>query len=246
MSLVHVMLAARGLHAEAALAAGREMNMSEFELAPHHQALKTALAPVLARLHAALAARESARLPCPDMRAEVQWHGARMAEEIQRLDVLVNETLAPAALADGRAEQAERAASALLAWIDAWAARMAEVERLHPAPDERDARDWLAAAYRRTLNELCAGLEALLRILEDPLGELARRGLPTGGEVTLPLAITLTTGPEVDALADWSRRRARRRLPSERETRRQGLGFWGWVGAIALGSWIGSSLADDD
>lgn len=220
--------------------------MSDFELSPHHLALKTALAPVLARLHAALAARESASLPCPDMVAEVQWHGARMPGDVQRLETLINETLAPAALADGPAGQVDVAARQLLVWVDAWAARMGEVERLHPAPEERDARDWLAAAYRRTLSELSNGLEALLRILEDPLGERARRGLPTEGAVILPLSITLTAGPEVEALANWSRQRASQLLPGERQTRRQGLGFWGWVGAIALGSWIGSSLADDD
>lgn len=123
---------------------------------------------------------------------------------------------------------------------------MLEVRSLHPDPEERDARDWLAAAYRRTLMELDAGLMALLGILENPAAAFDGQRLPKRGTVTVLLTITLTAGPEVEALAAWVQKRRRQLLPSERQTRRQGLGFWGWVGAIALGSWIGSSLADDD
>lgn len=220
--------------------------MSDFALEPHQLALKNALAPVLSRLRQALASRESASVPCAGMLLEVQWHIDRMPEEIQRLDDLVNGTLAPLVLDGGAPGELEEAVDDLGFWVDTWSARMIEVRRLHTDPEDRDARDWLVAVYRRPLVELSGGLETLVRVLEDPVVELERLGLPTEGPVELPLTIAVTTGPELVSLSDWARQRRRQLLPTERQTRRQGLGFWGWVGAIALGSWIGSSLADDD
>ncbi len=220
--------------------------MNDFQLAPHHQALKTALAPVLVRLREVIDEREAATIPCADMRPEIQWHLDYLYAGIGRITSIVEGALANVALASGQAEEADRAARALLAWIDDWAARLREVQRLYPEPEERDPRDWLASAYRQVLRDLASGLETLVHILEDPVGALRAQGLPTEGVVELPLTVTLTAAPEVKLLQAWIRKRAKPPLPSVRRNRRQGMGFWGWVGAIALGSWIGSSLADDD
>lgn len=220
--------------------------MSEFTLEPHLLALKSALVPVLSRLRQALASRESASVPCADLLPEVHWHIHRMPGEIEQLTHLINSRLAPLVLNGGAPGGLEAVVEDLGFWVDTWSARMTEARRLHTDPEERDARDWLVAVYRRPLSELSGGLESLARILEDPIAEVRRLGLPTEGHVELPLNITVTAGPELEALSAWAKGRSRQLLPSERQTRRQGLGFWGWVGAIALGSWIGSSLADDD
>jgi hypothetical protein len=177
---------------------------------------------------------------------EVQWHMQRMLAEIRGLVDIFGRYLAPVALADGQADDAALAARRLDGWIRDWSGSMSEAQRLFPDPEEREARDWLVAAYRHALRDLESGLSALDSLLQNPKAELARRGLPSEGQVTLPLDITLTPCPEVARLGDWAARQRKRLLPTERQTRRQGLGFWGWVGAIALGSWIGSSLADDD
>jgi hypothetical protein len=220
--------------------------MNDYELPPNLLALKEALPSVLQILRQALNAREAAVLPCPDMVPEVQWHMRCMLAGIEGLVDIVENYLAPVELSDGQTADAASASRRLDGWIRDWSGAMSEAQRLFPNPEEREARDWLVAAYRHALRDLESGLSALASILEHPVAELARRGLPTRGQVTLPLNITLTSCPEVARLADWAERRGKRLLPAARQTRRQGLGFWGWVGAIALGGWIGSSLADDD
>lgn len=220
--------------------------MNENELPPNLLALKAALPTLLQSLDKVLNAREPAVLPCPDMLPEVSWHLRWMLAGISRFTDIVNKTLAPVALADGQAADAALALNRLNDWILDWAERMKDAQRLFPDPEERDARDWLIAAYRHVLRDVETGLADLASILDDPEAERERRGLPMRGPVMLPLEITLTECPEVTCLADWAEERGKRLLPTARQTRRQGLGFWGWVGAIALGSWIGSSLADDD
>jgi hypothetical protein len=220
--------------------------MNEYELPPNLLALKAALPSVLHTLEKVLSEREPALLPCPDMLPEVRWHTRWMLDEIGRWTDIVSHTLAPVALRDGQAADAVLALNRLNDWILDWAERMKEAQRLFPDPEEREARDSLVAVYRHVLRDLESGLSALASMLDDPEAELVRRGLPTQGEVTLRLEITLTECPEVSRLADWTEERGRRLLPTERRAHRRGLGFWGWLGAIALGSWIGSSLADDD
>lgn len=220
--------------------------MSDDGLSPNLLALKEALPSMFHNLGQALNSREPPLLSCPDMLPEVRWHTRWMLAGISRLTDIVNKTLAPVALDDGQAADAALAMNRLNDWILDWAERMNEARRLFPAPEERDARDWLVAAYRHVLRDLESGLSALASMLEDPESERARRGLPSYGKVMLPLEITLTECPEVTRLADWADERGKRPPPTEHRTRRQGLGFWGWVGAIALGGWIGSCLGDDD
>lgn len=220
--------------------------MNEHELPPNLLALKAALPSALQTLRQALNLREPAVLPCPDLAAEVRWHTQHMPAGIESLADILEKRLGPVALLDGQAADAAPAVRRLEGWIRDWSGAMGEAQRLLPDPEEREARDWLVAAYRHVLRDLESGLSALAASLEDPEAKLARRGLPMQGEVVLPLEITLTECPEVARLAEWAGGRSKRLLPTERQTRRQGLGFWGWVGAIALGSWIGSSLADDD
>jgi len=220
--------------------------MNDHELPPNLLALKEALPSVLQTLRLAMNAREAAVLPCPDMVPEVRWHMQRMLAGVEDLVLIIEKYLAPVALPDGQAAAAALATHQLDGWVQDWSDSMSEVRRLFPDPGERQVRDWLVAVYRHVLRDLESGLSALDSFLENPRAELARRGLPTEGPVMLPLNITLTLCPEVALLGDWAARQRKRLLPTERQTRRQGMGFWDWVGAIALGSWIGSSLADDD
>lgn len=220
--------------------------MNEYELPPNLLSLKAALPSALQTLRQALNLREPAVLPCPDMAAEVRWHTQHMPAGIESLADILEKRLGPVTLLDGQAADAAQAVRRIGDWIRDWSGAMGEVQRLFPDPEEREARDWLVAAYRHVLCDLESGLTALASMLDDPEAELARRGLPTQGVVVLPIKIILTECPEVARLAEWAGRRSNRLLPTERQTRRQGLGFWGWVGAIALGSWTGPSLADDD
>ncbi|HNA28571.1 MAG TPA: hypothetical protein PLQ64_05030 [Thiobacillaceae bacterium] len=224
----------------------RRHAMSDDGLSPNLLTLKEALPSTLYTLGQSLNAREPALLPCPDMLPEVRWHIRWMLAGIGRLTDIINKILAPVALADGRAADAAFAMNRLNDWILDWAERMNEARRLHPGPEERDVRDWLVATYRHVLRDLESGLADLASMLEDPKAERVRRGLPRHGKVMLPLEITLTECPEVTRLADWAEARGRRPPPTQHPAHRQGLGFWGWVGAIALGSWIGSCLGDDD
>lgn len=220
--------------------------MNDHDLPPNLLALKAALPSLLQTLRQALNARETAVLPCPDMVPEVEWHMQRMLAGIEDLVLIIEKYLAPVALPEGQSAAAALATRHLDGWIQDWSDSMSEARRLFPDSEEREARDWLVAAYRHILRDLESGLSALDSMLDNLMAELARCGLPTQEQVMLPLDITLTSCPEIEHLNDWATQRRKRLLLSEHQTRRQGMGFWGWVGTIALGSLIGSSLADDD
>jgi len=99
-------------------------------------------------------------------------------------------------------------------------------------------RDLLAGIYRHTLQEVARWLADLTAAIADPLAALVRLGLPTTGDITLPLTLKMTPAPQTAALVRWGRSRTAY-LPPEDQRR---MGFWQFAGNVTLGAVLGGLL----
>lgn len=135
-----------------------------------------------------------------------------------------------------------RAVGRLESTIDDMLEHYRIIRALGVAGTDADARDLLADVYRHTLVEIRDWMEELVEVIADPMAAVVKRGLPTSGHVELPLSLTLTAAPALDLLSRWVERRSASLAQSATSS---GLGFWGTVGAIALGWGIGDALFRD-
>lgn len=99
-------------------------------------------------------------------------------------------------------------------------------------------RDLLAGIYRHTLQEVARWLADLTAAIADPLAALVRLGLPTTGDITLPLTLKMTPAPQTAALVRWGRSRTAH-LPPEDQRR---MGFWQFAGNVTLGAVLGGLM----
>jgi hypothetical protein len=58
-------------------------------------------------------------------------------------------------------------------------------------------RNLLAGAYRHPLNEVRDWLVELMAAIDDPFTALQRRGLPTTGQIEIPITLKLTQAPQL-------------------------------------------------
>jgi hypothetical protein len=99
-------------------------------------------------------------------------------------------------------------------------------------------RDLLAGIYRHTLQEVARWLADLTSAIADPLAALVRLGLPTTGDITLPLTLKMTPAPQTAALVRWGRSRTAH-LPPDDQRR---MGFWQFAGNVTLGAVLGGLM----
>lgn len=99
------------------------------------------------------------------------------------------------------------------------------------------ARDLLAGAYRHNLSEINAWLARFIAMLDDPLAEARRQGLPEDGAINLDSTLSLTTAPEMAELSAWVERQ---RKKNDKH------GFWALLGGIALGAMFLDGVIDND
>jgi len=99
-------------------------------------------------------------------------------------------------------------------------------------------RDLLAGIYRHTLQEVAQWLADLTAAIADPLAALVRLGLPTTGDITLPLTLKMTQAPQTAALVRWGRSRTAH-LPPEDQRR---MGFWQFADNVTLGAVLGGLM----
>lgn len=118
---------------------------------------------------------------------------------------------------------------------------------------DAEARGLLAGVYRHTLVEIRDWIAELVDVLADPLAALRKRGLPTSGEVELPLKLTLTAAPQLAALSRcFERQRATPAFPAAqppaiaKASGEDGLGFWGSLGILILAWGLGNALFGND
>ncbi len=208
---------------------------------PQLTILGQALRPCLAKLNSRL---DTPVLPCAYVADGVSALQGGL-DRLQNLTTGLNdqfEQLMRDILANENACDADvyRNAGRFEAYLDRFLDERDAVRRQILAADFAEARDLLAGAYRHTLVEIRDWLAQFIDILNDPLAELRRRGLPTTGPVELPLALTLTSSPEIARLDAWAKRK------QSLQGKVEHLGFWGVLGAAGLGYLIADALFDDD
>lgn len=205
--------------------------------------LGEAMTPVLVKLRTEIAQPISATAPVGSM-IEVISAGLNSLQSIvHRLNGQVNALMSDVvAKEDASDADVYRAVGRFEAFLDDLLSEYQGLKRLHAYGADIEGRDLLAGAYRHTLAQIQGWLQDLVDTLADPQAALRRKGLPTTGPVEIPLTLHLTGAPELVALGHWGERQS----GVISSSRNSGLGFWGTVGALALGWGIGNALFGDD
>lgn len=205
--------------------------------------LGEAMSPVLVSLRSGIAQQLSATTPVGAMIDVVSVSLNSLQGIVHRLNGQVNGLMSDVvAREDASDADVYRAVGRFDAFLDELLAEYQGLKRMSAYGADIEGRDLLVGAYRHTLVEIRDWLEDLVDTLADPQAALRRKGLPTSGPVEIPLTLHLTGAPELAALGRWGERQSGV-FSSSRNT---GLGFWGTVGALALGWGIGNALFGDD
>ena len=205
--------------------------------------LGEAMSPVLVSLRSGIAQQLSATTPVGAMIDVVSVSLNSLQGIVHRLNGQVNGLMSDVvAREDASDADVYRAVGRFDAFLDELLAEYQGLKRLSAYGADIEGRDLLVGAYRHTLVEIRDWLEDLVGTLADPQAALRRKGLPTSGPVEIPLTLHLTGAPELAALGRWGERQS----GVFSSSRNLGLGFWGTVGALALGWGIGSALFGDD
>ena len=160
----------------------------------------------------------------------------------ERLDALMTDVVDNEEASDA---EVYRAVGRFEASVDDLLAGYVGALSLRAFGTDAEARDLLAGVYRHTLVEIQDWIEELADVLADPLTALTKRGLPTSGDVELPLSLTLTAAPQLAALSRWFEHQGA--IPAvARPSGKAGLGFWGTLGALFLAWGLGNALFGDD
>ena len=213
-------------------------------LRPGIATLGEALRPLLLKLQAQMDAPVRRDLPVSDVAGEIADHLDEMGDTVSDLVARIN-SLGELLSRKGSTAGIHRRVGSLEVHIDTLLARYSEVRRWRAGASDRHARRLLAGAYRRLLTEIRDWMDELIETIDDPLAAVKRRGLPTSGDVEIPLTLTLTEAPELAELNDWLESElpgARSYYPQPAPAEKPGLGFLGTVAAVALGFGIGSWL----
>lgn len=216
--------------------------MTDTIVVPHRlQVLGEALKPVWKKLDARLGKPPVPTIPIQDMIKVISNHldylQVAMRPLAGRVEALMSDVVANEDVSDA---EVYRAVGRFEAPLDDLAEHYLEAGSLAVYGADTEARDCLVGVYRHALLEIRDWLKDLVESLEDPVAAARAKGIPIEGQVELPFTLTMTSAPELERLTTWlSRQAASRRQKS-------GLGFWGTVGALALGWGIGHALFDDD
>lgn len=226
--------------------------MSDEPLLPHRiTQLGKAMQPLLLKLKARIDKPVAKTSTTPDIAAFVSRHLDGLQDCANRLEIridgLMRDVVADETASDADVYLAVGRFEALLDdLLDAYHA----IRTLFAVSADAEARDLLADVYRHTLVEIRDWLDELVDVIADPMAAVKKRGLPTRGYVELPLNLTLTAAPALAALVRWAQRESVSLAlsgpsPNYPVAKNSGLGFWGTVGALALGWGIGETLFGD-
>lgn len=210
--------------------------------------LGEAMRPVWLKVNAQLDMPIGHSLAVPDMADVASHHLAKIGRAIQGLSDRVNGLMRDV-VSNEEASDAEvyRAVGRFEAFLDDLLAGHDAVRALATDGTETEIRDLLAGTYRHALVEVRDWLRDLVDALADPIAALKKQGLPTSGEVELPLALKLTAAPELAGLSRWATQRQLSRPATDYQPPpASGLGFWGTLGTIVLAWGIGEALFGGD
>lgn len=207
--------------------------------------LGEAMAPVLRKLDAAVAEESLPTVPVGSMVDVIKEGLAALGRSMSRLSDQVNGLMSNVAANESATDRdVYRAVGRFEGVLDEIISDYRKIGRQSAFGSNEEALVLLAGTYRHSMQEIQAWLQDLVDTLADPKAALRRKGLPTTGSIEIPLTLTLTSAPELAGLQRWGERHSVY-TPSPTPTN-QGLGFWGTVGAIAIGWGIGEALFGDD
>jgi hypothetical protein len=217
----------------------------EITLPPRLVCLGEAMAPVLEKLDAALAEQALPTVRVGSIVDVIRGGLAALGRSMPRLSDQVNGLMTDVAANESASDRdVYRAVGRFEGVLDEIISDYRRV-CLHSAyGSDEEACGLLAGTYRHSMREIQVWLQDLVETLADPKEALHRKGLPTTGSIEIPLTLTLTSAPEMAGLQRWGERHSLY-SPSPTPTN-QGLGFWGTVGAIAIGWGIGEAPFGDD
>lgn len=205
--------------------------------------LGEAMHPVLAKLRSGIAQQLSATAPVGSMIDVISVSLNSLQGIVHRLNGQVNALMSDVVSKEDASDaDVYRAVGRFEAFLDDLLSEYQGLKRLNAYGADIEGRDLLVGAYRHTLVEIRDWLQDLVDTLADPQAALRRKGLPTTGPVEIPLTLHLTGAPDLAALGRWGERQS----GVFSSSRNSGLGFWGTVGALALGWGIGEALFGDD
>jgi len=223
--------------------------MHDEPLLPHRLTLLgEAMRPLWLKVNAQLDMPIRHSLMVPDMADVVSHHLRKVGHAIQGLSDRVNGLMRDV-VSNEDASDAEvcRAVGRFEAFLDDLLAGHDAVRALGSDGTDAEIRDLLAGVYRHALVEVRDWLGDLVDALADPVAALQKRGLPTSGEVELPLSLTLTAAPQLAGLSRWAmRRQVSRPATDYPPPPDSGLGFWGTLGTILIAWGIGGALFGDN
>lgn len=200
--------------------------------------LGEALRPVSDNIARRIANEPPSIQPCLDIAGFVSRHLGMIGGRVARLDEAVNHDLGAVTSPDTADSAVWRATSRVEVHIEGLLDQYDEVRRVKPENDDLYAHGLLGGVYHDLLKQVQTWLNDILQALDDPLGALRERGLPTEGHVEVTIALTLEPSPQVDDLARWAQQRSDEITNRDRER-----GSWlTWV-LIAFG--LGWLVGDD-
>lgn len=207
--------------------------------------LGEAMAPVLGKLDAALSEQSQPTFPVGSIVDVIKEGLSALGGSMPRLSDQVNGLMTDVAANESASDRdVYRAVGRFEGVLDEIISNYRKVCRHSAYGSDEEACELLAGTYRHSMREILNWLKDLVDTLSDPIAALNRKGLPTTGSIEIPLTLTLISAPELAGLQRWGERHSLY-SPSPTPTN-QGLGFWGTVGAIAIGWGIGEALFGDD
>ena len=202
--------------------------------------LGEALVPLERSLRSSLDASVAPSAPVGSMIEIAKAHFDQLQSVVHRLSDRVNGLMSDVISKDGASDSdVYRAVGRFESVLDELQTGYLDVRRLAAMGDDIEARDLLAGVYRHALKEIYAWITDVIAVMSNPCAALRARGLPTSGNIELPLTLTMTSPHQLQGLNNWIQRKAN---SSGSSSKRSGLGFWGTLGALWLGGEVGEHL----
>lgn len=228
------------------------MNDESVTLTRPLQIFLVALKPIRSRLYSALEQRIVPAVEPPDFPGCLSKLFDPMDRFAQNLDGLVNGSLGRVVRrSDASEAEILNAVRGFERELDNLLSAYQSVRAIKVCGDDARARDLVEEIYLHLLHQVLDWLDELVEVLDDPLGSIKKRGLPTSAYVEIPVNLTLTSAPQLAELSAWAN--ARREKISARTgfhavSKPDGLGLLGTLGVAWLGWEICEHLfgKDDD
>lgn len=225
------------VHGEGAVAIDLGREGAEAVVLARLKRIGGAMRPTLVALHEELRAPGKLGWFPPNVKTEMSRHLDGLPRFDKRIERAGEQWRRAISAMEVDEEEADKAVARVARCVGQVLAAYREARCLNASGRFVRGRDLLALNYRQTLNQLEQWLLTTVEILEDPLAECERRGLPGNGRVLLLPELRLTVPPADQQLADWLEEMKHRAEADE--------AFWNTMIAVGAGVVIGGVVFDD-